>query len=350
MEILMTDRNETAQSPKPSAQATCPAGTYCTKDYIPPNPTVTLLFEGLLWFLFHGKDECQVAIHNTTRAATHRHRHELQVQVWKNITKCGPRQEECGAPEKISIDMKEFAGIQIDVNRPKEEGKNIYVYQSAYGKPKEDADWSYVTDFEKDPLYRNGIKLDAKDINPGVSINHGLFYTLLKTTYEFELRRLVAGIPTGASGSGTKVGNVALLVGGNIYLDDGGDVTLTVRQRYPAQPKIITLPKQRDKCYQIDIKNVCVKRNGERCERGHYGRLENDFYLYNDTFSVPSGGPLSTRRYSLHRLGPLLAWDRVPRPTPVQPICGREYYTDKYIYSNNEAPCGPVCAGAGGGG
>lgn len=341
LEILMTDRSEPALSLEPQrrTQAADKPVTYYKKDYIPPKPTVTLLFEGLLWFLFHGKDECQIAIHNETSSAGHPHRHELHVQVWDKITGCGSGQS-CGTPKEIPIgDMSEFDGIQIDVNRPDPAHKNVYVYlkeRDEQGRPiKPDADWRWVTDFEKAPLFPNGIKLEAKDVNPGIWINHGLFYTLLKTTYEFELRKGLLG------GTGPNVGNVALLVGGNIYLEKEGDVTLTVRRRYPAKPDIYTFPWAPDKCYQIDIRNMC-----RHCKPGHYGAWQNDFYLYNSTFTVPSGTPKPT--YRLHRLG-RRDQNAAKYLKFAQEVCVTKSAKEE-IDSNNEAPCGPVCAGAGGGG
>ncbi|HEY0727222.1 MAG TPA: hypothetical protein VGD38_04075 [Pyrinomonadaceae bacterium] len=235
--------------------------------------------------------------------------------------------------------MSEFDGIQIDVNRPVANHKNVYVYEKLRdenGNPiKPDADWRWVTDFEKPPLFPNGIKLEKKDVTPGIWINHGLFYTLLKTTYEFELRKGLFG------SSGPNIGNVALLVGGNIYLERDGEVTLTIRYRNPARSKTYTLPWAANKCYQIDIRNMC-----KHCEPGHYGAWQNDFYLYNSTFTVPSGTPKPT--YRLHRLG-----RRNPNAVKylkfAQEVCVTESAKEE-IESNNEAPCGPVCAGAGGGG
>lgn len=335
----MTDENETAQPAEPQTQAVCPE-TYYRKDYLPSDPpTVTLLFEGLLWFLFHGKEECQVAIHNETWSATHPHAHELHVQIWDKITGCGSGQS-CGTPKTIPLgDVREFDGIQIDVNRPHPDHKNVYVYEKLrdeHGRPvKPPEDWRWVPDFEKPPLFPNGIKLEAKDVNPGIWINHGLFYTLLKTTYEFEVRKGLTG------GPGPNIGNVALLVGGNIYLEKDGDVTLTVRRRFPGRSEIYTLPWAANKCYQIDIRNMC-----RHCEPNHYGAWQNDFYLYNSTFTVPPSTPKPI--YRLHRRG-----SRNPDAPKylefARSVCGTESFQEK-IASSNEAPCGPVCAGAGGNG
>src|SRR3569832_154854 len=86
-----------------SSRAAQKTVSYSVKDTLPPNPDVRLLFHGLLWFTFHGIDECEIGIHNTTQGhiLPHRYPHELNLQVW-TITGCGTAQRNCRS-ENIPI-------------------------------------------------------------------------------------------------------------------------------------------------------------------------------------------------------------------------------------------------------
>jgi hypothetical protein len=334
----------------PSTSAEPKTSTFSATEDLPDDPHVMLLFEGLLWFMYHGTDECQIGIHNATHGGLfpHAHRHDLEIKVWERATTCDPQpNQSCCAlkpdvrvnPIKIG-DPRTITGIQIDVNRPLMEG--VYVYQKGpFSRPdfegkNDPADWRWLIDFDKDLYHPQGIRLNPRYVNPGIWINSGTFFTLAKTTYNFDLHP--------DSGTDIPMGNVALIAGGAIALQPGGNVRLTIRRAYPDDPTIITLPYDADKRFQIDIRNACVNGAGKRCTRDDYGSDANDFYLYNNTFTRPSG----TRRYVLRRRErrpKQLAYDR-PHTTRKTCFDPEDYETVK---SNNEAPCGPVGAGYGGG-
>jgi hypothetical protein len=323
--------DETVQSSNVQRTArTAKAMTYVVKDTLPPNPDVLLRLEGLFWFIFHGKDECQIGIHNTTHGmSSHPHQHDLDIKIWKIDSGCGTPGKACSVIKRFHIaNAKTIDRIQIDVNRPKTEG--VYVFEKDVGSGIHDNDWRYVLEFEKEPLYADGIKLDEPTIIPGISINHGLFYTLYKTTSKFQL------IPDDGT-SPTDIGTVALMVGGNIHLDNGGDVSLVIRRKFPQGPIIYPLPQLAGKCYQIDITNLCMK-NGNPCTPSDYGAKENDFYLTYETFTKPFDAPT----YALHRTEP-----HDPADLPRHVCFDRR--ADERKKSSNDAPCGPMSAGGGGG-
>jgi len=328
--------------------------TYEITDKLSDDPTVTLLFEGLLWFMYHGSQECQVGIHNSTKVSLpHPHQHELEIRVWEKEKGCNPKDLGCCIPyvEPIRIPKPtDIAGIQIDVNRPVKEG--VYVYQNGrFCRPdtqyeNDPYDWRWITDFEYYPLYPEGITLDPQYVNPGVWINNGTFFTLQKTTYHFDLHP--------ASGSEIhSLGNVALLAGAYIDLtpqvgmEPGGDVTLTIREKYPKPSRIIRLPYNGTKRYQIDIRNECMKGD-KRCEPGDFGTGSdrNDFYLYNKTFKAPQG----RQKYTLHRVEPYKSLRDAFRLSDRANMLCLTGDDQEHIHSNNEAPCGPVCASGGGAG
>jgi hypothetical protein len=281
-----------------------------------------------MWFVFHGSDECQVGIHNTTRGnSLHPHPHNLQVRIW---TVRGCNTSGCGTPEIVDLgDSNTFAGIQIDVNQPTTEGVYVYQKDPAGSDPN---DWRWVVEFEKEPLYPEGIRLRPNTINPGVSINHGLFYTLHKTTSEFELINLSSGTPH-------PIGNVAEYIGANIY-QSSGDVTLVVRHTFPGQSTIRKLTYEPGTCYQIDITNNC-RKNGQKCvfqpDHSTDRKKRNDFYLYYESFDRPRGKP----EFALKRKTPH------PAQTPTGFCLDEQSTLNKD--ANDEAPCGGASAGGGGG-
>jgi len=315
--------------------------TYRVTDELPPNPTVRLVFEGLLWFVFHDTDECQVGIHNTTHGANpHGHQHDLDIRLWSIDRRGAPYG--CKMIKRFHIgDPQSITGIQIDVNRPTRKG--VYCFQQGYGGSRQrisnENDWNWVIDFEKEPLYPKGIRLQDSKVNPSLSINHGIFYTMYRTSYKFQL------VPD--DGTEPKdIDYVALLAGGNIYMDNGSDITLVIRRAFPSAPVICKREWVRDTTYQIDIRNICMI-DSKRCPRdpgtATDGSSPNDFDLYNDTFTRPLGSAL----YTLRKRDTSRSTDRLYSLPPY--LCDDPH--DPYdVRSNNDAPCGVVCAGRGGGG
>jgi len=319
--------------------------SYSVKDSLPPNPDVRLLFHGLLWFTFHGPDECLIGIHNTAHSSGHTHQHKLNLAIW-TITGCGTPQQRV-TRETIPIgNPKDIEGIQIDVNNPRDDSRGVYVFQrDPFDLPPNSQsgnhlnDWRWVLDFEKPPFYPGGIKLKPETVSSVISINHGLFHTVQPTTSTFEL------LP--GSGAPIAIGNVAQHLGGNIYLKNDGEVKLTVRYPFPKPP--IEKPPLRwaaGTCYQIDITNDCY-HGGNVCmfprpDHPSDKKQRNDFYLYYDCFDVPSGA---------REIGLKMKQHFDPPHLPDYVIFENESQeSQKYFFSNNDSPCGSVVAGRGGNG
>lgn len=312
--------------------------TYSVKNTLLADPDVLLMFHGLLWFTFHGPDECQIGIHNTTYGQSHRHPHELRLDIW-TITGSGTAQRK---REQVPLgDPKTIEGIQIDVNNPRSDATGVHVYKrDPFSRPdlnheNDPNDWRWALDFEQDLFYPGGIKLKPNTVSSVISINHGLFYTIQKTTSTFEL------LP--GNGAPIPIGNVAQYLGGNIYLERNGGVTLTVRYPFPKPPIIKPLSWTDGTRYQIDISNDCYK-NGSHCtfEKPDHPtdkKKRNDFYLYYDCFEVPSGK---------HEIGLKKSQsDKAPR-LPDYVVYDEHEKSDDYTESNNDSPCGSVVAGRGG--
>jgi len=316
--------------------------TYSVKNDPPNNPPdVLLLFHGLFWFTFHGKDECEIGIHNTTQGhlIPHLHPHELDITIWE-ITGSGTDQRKCTkqAPPIHIGNPKTIEGIHIDVIKPTSASTGVYVYEKKgpFSRPdsnNDPRDWRWVLDFEQAPFYPGGIKLKPETVNPVISINHGLFYTLHKTTSTFDL------LP--GSGAPIPIGNVAQYIGANIFLEHDGEVRLTVRHSFPHPPTGRTLEWKSGTRYQIDITNDCFKAQShckfEDPAHATNKKKRNDFYLYYDCFDVPRGS---------HEIGLKKSGSGGTATLPDY-VCIDER-EKKYIESNNDSPCGSVVAGQGG--
>ena len=309
--------------------------SYSVTHDLPDQPDVRVVFDGLMWFLFHGADEGQVGIHNTTHGRPHPHLHELNVNIW-TITGCNTSQRQCTLDPHPIGNPKSLAGISIDVNNSQFDG--VHVFQKDNNPfDREDPnnhpnDWRWVLDFEDEPFYPSGIHLDATKINPSLSINHGTFYTLHLTTSKFSLLR-----PNNTLYKA--LGRVPQYVAANIYLKDGGDVVLGIRRPLSSASEFKRLTKTPGTCYEIDIQNACFDCDFDPGSSSETGR--NDFYLYYETFTQGSGRPkFSLKRTESHpaqNLPPFLCFPQIAQ-------------LRKHIDSNNEAPCGSVTAGGGGGG
>ena len=350
-----TDRRATKASAKSPTRAATTAETaarmtYETRQVLPPDPTVRIIFHGLLSFFFDRARECRVGIHNTTQGVLfqHRHPHDFEVAAWA-VTGAGTGNRKCRPIPLIpSIkNPKLIAGVRIDAFGIRErELDGVYVYQ----KPpldrfdgRDERDWRWVVDFESDLLYPEGVRNKPETINPYVAINNGLFYTLKKTTRNFVLR------PQGG-GADTPVGNVAEIVAANIYLNPGGRVDLSIMPAIglPLTIPLIAVPGV---TYEIDITNNCLHGN-KPCEfkPNHQDSKEerNDFYLYYDTFTKPAGRPeyelICTDCTGVNKSVRLKEEKQVLSDLG---IC-YDGHDGPVIRSNNEAPCGPTGHGQSG--
>jgi hypothetical protein len=310
--------------------------SYSVTHDLPDNPDVRIIFDGLLWFLFHGTDECQVGIHNTTQGRSHPHPHELNVNLW-TITGCNTAQPQCTLEAHSIGNPKSIAGISVDVNNSRFDGVHVFQKDDNQFDRLDDQnnhpnDWRWILDFEKEPFYPSGIKLDGTKINPSVSINHGTFYTLHLTSSKYGLLRPNNTLYT-------QLGRVPQYMAANIYLNTGGNVVLGIRRPLSSASEFRTLQKVPGTCYEIDIQNACFDCSFNPSSSVETAR--NDFYLYYDTFTQASSRPhFALKRTEAH----------TPQSLPPGLCFPQDARVQRKMESNNEAPCGPVGAGGGGGG
>lgn len=306
-----------------------PTETFQIRDNIPPDPTVRIIFHGLLSFFFDGNRKCQIGIPNTTQGLTqpHRHPHEFQVNVWTIANQCPP------APWSIPIvNPKLIERVDVTVTNP-QQLDGVYVYEknaaSAFDRldpqgTNDPKDWRWVLDVESNLLYSAGVSEIPETLKPSVYINNGLFYTYYKTKSTYLLH------PSDNSGD-KRIGTYAEILACNIYLGRGSTVTLSI----PPLPLPITLVGGIGLKYQIDITNNC-RKNGQRCTFNPAGpkHERNDFYLYYETFNRLPNQP----EYELKL-------EQKVEDQPVFDICQERVPEKKNIDSSKDSPCGAVVHG-----
>ena len=306
---------------------TAVAETFQVRTNIPPDPTVRIIFHGLLSFFFDGNRRCQVGVPNITQGLPqqHAHPHEFEVNVWTILGgQCPP------IPVSFPIgNPKLVQKVDITVTNP-QQLDGVYVYekdpQNAFDRldphgDNDPKDWRWVLDVESNLMYPTGVTESPDTLNPSVFINNGLFYTYYKTKSTFLLH------PSDSSGD-KRIGNYAEILACNIYLALGSSVTISI----PPLPMPLTLPGGPGLKYQIDITNNC-RKNGQRCRFTQSGPKENrnDFYLYYQTFARPPRQP----EYEL-RLE-----NEVQDQTALD-ICQERSDEKKRIDSSRSSPCGGI--------
>jgi hypothetical protein len=272
----MTQSNE-----KHVSRAAAVTKTYDRLGTFPPDePTVRIVFHGLMCFFFDSKNKtCEVGIHNTTHGnSTHAHPHELSIGVWLKSPNGDCLFEH---PGKLPGSTSHAIGnVTIDVDdsiAPPGVADGIYVYQSSTSFIDE-RNWSHVIDFEDiyGPLTKS---IDSNTLKPSVRINkHGVFYTLHRTESQFVLHPEDGS----ADKSVGQDGHVAEFVAANIYLKSTGSVTLNA----PILPIPLVLSAATGLKYQIDIMNNC-RKGGAKCvfhPASTHKEERNDFYLYYENF------------------------------------------------------------------
>lgn len=266
-----------------AAQAAVVTPTYDVwPNAFPPDPpTVQIIFHGLLLFFFNHRDGCQVGVHNATHRnillPRHPQPHDLVINVVTIPSDGSPILQ-----NPIRIGKPQDGGeIIINVTRPQiVDGTYVYA-PGAFDRltATDNKDWRWVLDFEGPDLYNTSLTKAPLKFTPRVRINNGLFHTFLRTKSRFETRL----------SNGTRVkdlGHIALLTAANIYLDAGGNVSLTIGGAHIPPPIVGGLPFT----YQVHIFNDCRSSEaGCKFEIDHPTdkTKRNDFYLYHDLFDPP---------------------------------------------------------------
>lgn len=290
-------------------------------------PSVRIIFHGLLCIFFNGSSGCFVGTHNTSAVAGHQHPHSYAIQLWRREGGvCHPQPPQTvGNPTNVTR-------LTITTTNP-ELLDGTYVYtRDPFKRPdptngNDPNDWRWVIDF--DEMYPDGVDIDWDALQNGVTIDNGLFYTLRTTCAKF-LRRPE---DDDSGDSDIELGSLAHYVAANIYLKPGdGMVTLS------GGPfaEDIHLHAEPGVTHQVDITN--------NCNEGHAGckfnsdpdqpkEQRNDFFLYYDVLDQGY-----EPEYELIRSEPC---PRLPVDLEAE-LIKMDVCPSPRIRSTDDAPCGVV--------
>ena len=280
-----------------------------------PTESVKLVFHGLMGILPLSANGCKVGFHSKP---TDKHRHRLKVMAFTN---CVPK---WSRPKEVPVGAKP----ELKVIEPSELINGVKYYQPPLN-PLHRNDFRHVMDLEGAKWYRQRLNWRSDGYKPGLIIENGLFYTLLRTGSTF--KKQIAG--TSPTSAGDPIGSVASYVGVNIYLKPRGRVTLKI-----PQAQIDLSLEQAAGRHEIHFENTCSKRLlGTDCvfRYGHADETErNDFYMHSEAVESIIGD-----KYQLVRVDG-------PSTPPFPDICSHHRSTrenqqslEKKMMMTDEAPC-----------
>lgn len=245
-----------------------------------PDQLVKLIFHGLGSFSpgsQGGKTNCEVGFHSS---GDELHRHQLSIFAFTNGPGTG-----CTTIYNSKEAKEQIARIDLEVARPEDNFSRAYFYQPGEAQKRADLndpkDFRWIVDFESDYVYRNFPGAAQADkltkipfiYRPRFTVPCGLFYTLRKTASTFFLKSNVGNLER-------ELGNVADVIGANVYVKPGESVNLSVNTK----PYKIQAPGE------IYFINTCTKTaGGGVCTpkpSDPNKKLRGDFYLHYKGFEL----------------------------------------------------------------
>ncbi len=229
---------------------------------IPPNPTITIYFKGLLAFCFgEGFKYCQVGFHTKAKG------HEVRVGIYK---KRANRIAGAVPTLRFSHEMiRSSSDLWLDVEGevpPKQQTAEPHIVNGQDRPLIDDQDFRHVVDLEGENFYNRPLKIKDGVLTPSLFISKGLFYAAALTEHGYKTvladstgnGQHHAHSPTEANSlehvSGRRIGRVATHVGANVYLDhESQAVVLRAGSREGAE--LFRLNKEEDTTYEITIEN-----------------------------------------------------------------------------------------------
>lgn len=282
---------------------------------IPPNPTITIYFKGLLAFCF-GEDfkYCQVGFHTKAKD------HEVKVGIYK---KRGNRIVSAVPTLRFGHEMiRRSSNLWLDVEGetpPKEQTPAPYIVNGQGSTLVDDQDFRRVVDLEGENFYNRPLKIKDRVLTPSLFMGKGLFYAAALTAHGYKTvladsmvngQHHHAAPTTGANDlghiQGRRIGRIATHVGANIYLDDASQAVV-LRSGEKEGAELFRLNREEDATYEITIENYDTQ-----------APTGNDFDYYYDALELnlgesriliePNGGPddgpcILTWFSKSHRLG-----------------------------------------------
>lgn len=204
-----------------------------------PNPSVRIFFIGLNILAATEDKKCQVYVHKTSPP------HTLSIEV---------RRKRKGKPDVLmmrhlgklnAVGLDPNNGFLIHTNLGEGEETGVKAYNGYEASP----EGTKLGDaFSLKKLLGITPDIDPKGALPGISINHGIFYTADKFTGRAKIKK--------NDGTVTELTEVPTILGANIYLSPGNDehqVTLIWRQQ--GDDVHLSLTPSEDSSYEIYVVN-----------------------------------------------------------------------------------------------
>jgi hypothetical protein len=255
-------------------------------------PTVKIIYHGLFCFFFDGRNRCFAGTHNTTRRPGKPHTdhpHEYVVTIEQRdggiITRNDKFKVNNGDPLDVSLLNFNVQGAVFPGAVP----PGVYVYtgprydQFTRDDADDPQDWRWIIDFE-DKMYPAGVKGKNKAaMEPGITVNNGLFHTNRRTHAHFELR------PEAGGGAPIILNSVAEVMAANIYLAAEGFVGITGG---PVGERRLDFAPNRT--FRVNILNLCDGNANASCDYHSVSldkKRRNDFFLHYETFDPEQNQP-----------------------------------------------------------
>ena len=245
---------------------------------------VRLIFVGLMGFTHVDNYTCDVGFHLKNDG---QHNHELSVHGYEGVA-CNDRgkwERVGGRVIGINIDQPELSGVSYFQPNPNIQSRAELL----------DHDFRWIIDFDSDYLYGKHFApgthtLVKKGIyKPTLTLKNGFFYTLRKTASTFRAQ-------TSNGVWVSDLGKVADVIAANIYLKNGGKITLSSSSQNDIVVKAPGEIYFRNHCYLNANKDECIHEPhnvGDKTRRS-------DFYLNYQAFDHRQGMKESTDEYQLY--------------------------------------------------
>jgi len=229
---------------------------------IPPSPTITIYFKGLLAFCFGEEFKyCQVGIHTKANG------HEVKVSVYKKW-----ENRIVGAVPVLTFShemIRRSSDLWLDVEGeapPKQQTAAPYIVNDQGAAVVDDQDFRHVVDLEGENFYDRPLKIKDGVLTPSLFIGKGLFYTAALTSHGYKTVLAPAvndqhyhAHPTTEANdhghvSGRRIGRIAKDIGANIYLDHPSQA-IVLRTGGQEGAELFRLGNEEGVTYEVTIDN-----------------------------------------------------------------------------------------------
>ena len=221
----------------------------------PANPSVRLLFWGIIAFCYNKKKGCEIAFHSCSPT------HKLGIRVYENCRQIFPP---LGGEIPGNVKKIEFGIIDKPMDVAFYQEPILGSFDRVRGS---EHDFRWLLDFEGDDLYKKKFSKNSGVFFKKLYVSHGTFYTYQRTQSLFDIR--------GGAKEYTGI-HLARIMAADIELGQRECMALKFDGR-----DVLAHPlcwKQGTE-YEVHFTNECYKPDGMPCTDG-------DFYLNFDLIKI----------------------------------------------------------------